>query len=1167
MTGVKNDSEEAPNKPQTINERELAILEFWNREKIFEKSLLENKGNTAYTFYDGPPFATGLPHHGHLLQSYLKDSIPRYQTMRGKYVRRVWGWDTHGLPIENGVEKELGLKSKKEIEEFGVEKFTKAATDTVLRYDKDWKEIIPRLGRWVDMENHYITMSPTYTESCWWAFSELYKKGLAYEGYKVMHICPRCETPLAASEVVQNYQDVRDLSVYVKFELADEAGTYLLAWTTTPWTLPGNTSIAINKDIKYAKVKYDGGIYVLAKDLAEKVFTNKDGKNFEIVEEFAGEKLLGKKYVPVFDYYNNSEQLVKIKNSENIYKVWHADFVTTEMGTGIAHEAPAFGEDDYNLAVVNKIPTIIHLGMDGRFYDEVIDFKGERVKWKGETVATDKKICEFLQTKGKVFKTEVITHSYPLCWRCDTPLLNYATNSWFIAVSSMRDKLVQENKKIYWIPENIRDGRMGQWLEGARDWAVSRNRYWGAPLPVWKSPVTKELFIPASLKELSARTKTKNKYIFIRHGETNANKKGPDLKGFGNGTINAILGSDLPLNETGVEQAKNAVLGLKDKGIDIIVSSPYKRTMETATIVAEGLGMDTTKIEVDDLVQEFQVGAVNEGKTWVQIYEENRGVNILYDKLNGADENKMDVVNRMQKFIYKMEDKYEGKTILVSTHKSPIACMEIANGAEIFEKGTKNLPKFSNVKNAEILELDIHPLPHDDTGAVNFHLPHIDNLKVYDLEGNLMKREGGVFDCWFESGSMPFAQFHYPFENQELFTENFPAEFIAEAQDQTRGWFYTMLVLGVGLFDKSPFKSVITSGMINAQDGKKMSKRDNNYTPAMELIEKFGSDAIRYYILSSPVVKGESMKFTDLGVSTILSKNINRLLNVLSFYNMYKDESVAAHSSSQHVLDKYVISRFKQVKLEVTKGFDTLTIDTAFRPIEKFVDDLSVWYLRRSRDRFKSENIEEKKAVLETTKYILQNFAKVLAPIMPYTSEMIWADVRNGDQPISVHLTNWGEVEELEASDIENIEKMENARSVVTKILEQRVKTGIKVRQPLQSAYLPKGLEESLSEEYLVEIKSETNIKEIKFADEEEVRLDTEITPELKIEGSYRELVRMIQDKRKQENLKVSDTISIVLPENLSDMDKETVEKKKTELMKECGLKEISYGTELKIIK
>lgn len=1152
------------NKPKSITEKENEILKFWNENKVFEATLKENNKNESYNFYDGPPFATGLPHYGSLLQSYIKDSIPRYQTMKGKYVRRVWGWDTHGLPIENLIEKELGLKSKKEIEEYGVDKFTRASTDSVLMYEAEWKKIVPRLGRWADMDNPYITMSNTYTESCWWAFSELYKKGLMYEGYKVMHICPRCETPLASSEVAQGYQDVKDISVYTKFELADEPGTYLLAWTTTPWTLPGNTAIAVNKEITYAKVEAESVKYVLAKDLVNKVL----GEEVKELETFAGDTLVGKKYKPIFDYYNNPEELAKIKNSENIYKVWHADFVTADAGTGIAHEAPAFGEDDYKLAMENNIPTIIHVGMDGRFYDVVTDFKGERVKWKGETQATDKKICEFLGAQNKILKTEVITHSYPLCWRCETPLLNYATTSWFVAVSTMRDRLVEVNKGIYWIPENVRDGRMGQWLEGARDWAMSRNRYWGAPLPVWKSSATGELFIPSSLRELQEKTKAKNKYIFVRHGQTDANLKFVDsANDVGSGTINVVLGTDLPLNETGINQAKNAGEELKETKIDYVISSPYKRTVETAKYITEGINYEG-EILIDDRLKEWQVGSSNEGKTWAQFYKENVGVNYLYEKMAGADESKIDVQNRVTNLIKELEEKYTGKTFVLVTHKSPIACIVSRNNGELFEAGTKNLPVWYNAKNCEILNLDYKPLPTDETGEVNFHLPHIDNLKVYDKDGNLMKREGGVFDCWFESGSMPYAQFHYPFENQELFQKNFPAEFIAEGQDQTRGWFYTMLVLGGGLFDKSPYNSVICTGVINAADGKKMSKSLKNYTDPMELVAKYGSDALRYYLLSSPIVKGESIRFSDDGVKQVYSKNIGRLLNVLSFYEMYKDDTLAAESTSTNVLDKYITSRLTQVKNEVTKGFETLCVDQAFRPIESFVDDLSVWYLRRSRDRFKSDDEQVKKEVVQTTKYVLQNFAKILAPIMPFTSEMIWSKVRDGYEPASVHQTSWGVVSPVSEEDVMNVEKMEMVRSFVSKILDERVKAGIKVRQPLASATFKNVNAFAEGDHaYLNEIMDETNVREVKYNEkqEQEVVLNTTITEELKAEGTYRELVRMIQDKRKENNLKVGEMVRISLLATLDDFTKKVIEDKKAELSKECNLLEISYGEEFKI--
>jgi isoleucyl-tRNA synthetase len=1171
---------------KSINERELEILEFWNKEKIFEKTLLENKGNPTFTFYDGPPFATGMPHHGHLMQSYLKDSIPRYQTMQGKYVRRVWGWDTHGLPIENLIEKEMGFKSKAEIEAYGVGKFTKAATDSVLRYEDEWKKIIPRIGRWVDMDNRYMTLTNTFTESCWWAFSELYKKSLVYEGYKVMHVCPRCETPLASSEVALGYQDIKDISVYVKFQLKEEENTFLLAWTTTPWTLPGNTAIVVHKDLDYVKVDAgQHGNLILAKSLVEKVLS---GLEYKVLEEMKGESLVGKTYEPVFEYYkNNLDKLVatggKEVVKENIWKVWHADFVRDTDGTGIAHEAPAFGEDDYNLAQANDIPTIIHVGLDGRFKPEVTDFSGERVKWKGETQATDKKVCEFLSggvnndgthdlAKSKILKTEVITHSYPLCWRCDTPLLNYATTSWFVAVSKMRSKLVEENSKVYWVPENVRLGRMGQWLEGARDWALSRNRYWGAPLPVWKSK-DGNVFVPGSLKELQTKTKANNNFILVRHGETDANKKNEIANSIASGTIDVVLGSDFSLNENGVKQAEKAAEELKETKIDLVVASPYKRTKETAEIIAKTLGISPEQIVFDDRLKEWQVGETNNGKTWTEFYEENPGVNYFHYKMKGAEETKTDVQNRMSLVLKDLDEKYSGKNILLVTHKSPISCIIFRNQGNILDASTGNFPTvWYNSKNCELIKLDYKPLPTDEVGQVNFHLPHIDDLKVYDVNGEVMKREGGVFDCWYESGSMPYAQFHYPFENKELFEKNFPADFIAEAQDQTRGWFYTMLVLGVALFDKSPFKSVITSGLIMAGDGKKMSKSLKNYTDPIELVSKFGSDAVRYYILSTPVVKGEAIRFTDLGVSQVYSKNISRLLNVLSFYKMTATENVLGDSESDNVMDKYIVSRFRELKRDVQKGFDELFVDQAFRPFEKYIDDLSVWYLRRSRERLKSDDQKVKNQALNTLKFILQSTAKVLAPVMPYTAEMIWQEVRNHGDQLSVHLAAWPSGEDFESDDAENISKMDLAREVVSSILDERIKAGIKVRQPLLSATFNTVKYEQIKTDLnlISEILDETNIREIIFKESNDSQkiceLNTEITEELKMEGVFRELVRNVQDARKAASLKVEDRVDLVLPETMGEFERKVLELKKEALKKECGIKEISFGSELKVV-
>ncbi|MCC2631149.1 MAG: Isoleucyl-tRNA synthetase, isoleucyl-tRNA synthetase, partial [Candidatus Paceibacter sp.] len=593
---MADETKKNPQEKSAIAEREEKILKFWQENEIFQKSLEKDSPKGEFVFYDGPPFATGLPHYGHLIGGTMKDIVPRFKTMQGYHVPRRWGWDTHGLPIENLIEKELGLKSKKDIEELGVEKFNEAAKAAVLRYDKEWKEIIPRTGRWVDMDNAYLTMQPTYSESIWWSFKTLYDKKLIYNGFKSMMLCPHCGTTLSNFEVAQGYKDVTDISVYVKFELVDEPGTFVVAWTTTPWTLPGNVALAVGADIDYVKVKIEKEFFILAKD---RLSVLKE-KQYEIVEEMKGSALVGKKYTPVFDYYVHAT----LENKQHAWKIVAADFVTTTDGTGVVHIAPAFGEDDYNLSLKEQLPFIQHVAVDGAFKKEVKDFAGQQVKPKSDVekdrIAADIAILKYLQDHGTFFAKEKITHAYPHCWRCDTPLLNYATSSWFVKVTDIKDKLVAENNKVNWVPPEIGEGRFGKWLENARDWAISRSRYWGAPLPVWICTECGRVEVIGSVADIKAHTK-RNDYFVIRHGEADHN-------------VNDILSSDPKnphhLTDHGLEQVTLTAQALRNKHIDLIVASPFVRTRETVDVLVEQLAYKGP-IEFDTRLGEFDFGDFN----------------------------------------------------------------------------------------------------------------------------------------------------------------------------------------------------------------------------------------------------------------------------------------------------------------------------------------------------------------------------------------------------------------------------------------------------------------------------------------------------------------------------------------------------------------------------
>ncbi len=1081
----------ADKSPRAIKEEE--ILSFWKENKIFEKSL--EKGDKEFVFYDGPPFATGLPHYGHILPGTMKDVIPRYKTMRGYKVSRRWGWDCHGLPIENLVEKELGLETKKDIEKYGIAEFNKRARESVLRYEKDWKEIIPRTGRWIDMDNAYKTMDSSYTESVWWSFKTLYDKGLVYQGFKPMHLCPHCETTLSNFEVNQGYKDITDISVYVKFELVDEPRTYLLAWTTTPWTLPGNVALAVNPNIEYVQFEYDGSNYISSLDFYKKGGNIDPNKKLPaLVKSFNGRDLIGKKYKPVFDYY--------LKES----KVYGADFVTSEDGTGIVHIAPAFGEDDYNLSLKENLPFVQHVGTDGRFKSEVKDFAGLKVKPKEDHQAGDVEIIKYLAGKGTLFGKEKIIHSYPHCWRCDTPLLNYASSSWFVKVTDIKNKLVSGNKDVKWVPEDIRDGRFGKWLEGARDWAVSRSRFWGAPLPVWQNSDNSKSLVIDSVKSLKRYSKKSgNKYFVMRHGRAQNNE------------LNVASGkaeNQHHLTEDGREMVLKNAKEFKEK-VDLIFVSPFVRTKETAEIVRETLGVSSESVIVDERLRELNFGEF-EGKSIDEYQKVYPNTPDLFDKHPSGGENEQDVKKRVGDFLYEIENKYSGKTILIVSHGDPVwMASSVTEGASIPKMLwilAEHYPKY-----AEINELKFIPLPHNENFELDLHRPYIDEV-VLEKDGEEYRRVPEVFDTWYDSGSVPFAS--------RASRDFRPADFIAEGLDQTRGWFYTLGVLSTALFGKFPYKQVVVNGLVLAEDGKKMSKRLKNYPELTDVLDKYGADALRYYLMSSQAVRAEDLAFSEKSLDEVMKKNINRLENVLSFYELYIGEDKVIPGKNEHILDQWIDARLNQLIVDVTEGLERYEIDRGARPIADFIDDLSTWYLRRSRTRPEA---------LPKLRQVLITFSRVIAPFMPFMAEDIYKRLKGEKE--SVHLETWPQAEKRLMEKFfpsKVLENMESVRKVVTLALEARMKANVKVRQPLSKL----SIKTELPAEYLEIIKDELNVKDV-VVDKtlsEEVLLDTVLTPELEEEGRVRDAIRAVQEWRKEQNLKPGETAHYSVPEELREL-------------------------------
>lgn len=881
---MSENSESAFSFVQTEHE----VLKFWNEAQIFQKSLDQTRSKKPYIFYDGPPFATGLPHHGHLVGTTLKDIIPRYFTMKGRFVERRFGWDCHGLPVEHEIDKKLGMSAQDAVKKLGVKGYNDECRGIVDRYVDEWEKTITRIGRWVDFKNDYKTMDVTFMESVWWVFSQLWEKGLVYQGTRVVPFSTALGTVLSNFEAGQNYQDVQDPAVTVKFKLKDE-DAYVLAWTTTPWTLPSNLALCAGADIDYVMVEEAGEKLILAKDRVEAYAKKREMK---VIETFKGSKLKGKKYEPLFPFF-------KDEAANGCFVILNDDYVSTDAGTGIVHTAPGFGEDDNRIMKEAGILTVVSPVDDaGKFTKEVTAYQGVFVK------DADKQIMKDLKESGKMFDQGVIVHSYPFCYRSDTPLIYKSIPSWYVSVEKIKDRLLASNQQVNWVPDHLQNGRFGKWLEGARDWSISRNRVWGTPLPVWQNNETEKFICIGSIEDLK---------------------------------------------------------------------------------------------------------------------------------------------------------KYSGQTV------------------------------------------------------TDLHRESVDHIEFkVDGEDGTYKRITEVLDCWFESGSMPYAQLHYPFENKELFADGFPAEFIAEGLDQTRGWFYTLTILATALFDKPAFKNVIVNGIVMAEDGKKMSKRLKNYTPPDELMESYGADALRLYLINSGLVKAEEQRFSDAGVKDMVRRALLPWLNSFKFLHTYA--AVDNWNSREHfiisdnITDQWLLSNLQTLKKNIATEMESYRLYNVVPALFTFIEDLTNWYIRLNRQRFWGDGLTDDKKKAFSTLYIaVRELSIAMAPFAPFLSEHVYQQLSQfaaKDQPESVHLCEYPIADEklIKPSLEDAVGRMQQ---LILLGRQKRVQENIKVKTPLRRLSVihkdPELLKEiSKLEEY---IKGELNVKEITYETDENKYINLYAKPNLPVLG------------------------------------------------------------------
>lgn len=1105
-------------------------LKRWEEHKVFEK-LVNRKENPRgnFVFFEGPPTANNKPGIHHQLTRAYKDAIPRFRTMQGYHVDRKAGWDTHGLPVELEVEKTLGFTKKQDIEAYGIAKFNAKCRENVWTYLDQWEKITTRIGFWLDLKNPYVTYKNDYVESLWWILKEIDKSGRLYQGYRVTPHCPRCVTSLSSHELALGYKDVEDPSVFVKFAIDAGRKEYFLVWTTTPWTLPANIALAVGAEIVYvkAKMKESGETLVLAKDRLSVL----DGE-YETFEEVKGADLKHWSYAPLYQTLANAGEQELLNN----YKVYTADFVSTTDGTGIVHIAPAFGEDDGRLGKQENLTTLITVDSTGAVTADVPG-KGKFFKKADDDIRAD------LDARGLLYKSSTYLHSYPFCWRCGTPILYYAKSSWYIRMNDLRETMVAMNKRINWTPEHIREGRFGEWLKDVKDWALSRERYWGTPLPVWKCGSCEEKIVIGSLEELEWNRRPKNHYYLQRHGESETN-------------VANVLSSwpeprEFHLTEKGRAQAATAAAELKKKGVDLIYASDLLRTKETAEAIAKETGVE---IVYDARLRESDFGSYN-GKSIDEYHAFYNGHLERFEKPIDGGESFADVRRRLVGFIKELEAKHAGKRIVIVSHGDPLWLLETGFSGVSNEEAFK--ASYNNV--GEFHELELQNLPYDERGHIDVHRPFIDEVSLQCKKcGSDMKRVSDVIDVWFDSGAMPYAQWHYPFENKERVDagQNFPADFIAEAIDQTRGWFYTLVAVSALLGKKeSPYKNVICLGHVLDAKGQKMSKSKGNAVDPWLMINKYGADAVRFYFytVNAP---GEPKRFDEKGLDEVVKKVFLILWNVLTFWKMNAEGAGAA--SEKHPLDRWIMAKTRVLSAEVTKNLEAYAITDAGRALADFVNELSTWYVRRSRDRFKEQGSDRAEAAA-TLRAVLLQLSKLMAPLTPFIADALYREL--GGELESVHLERWPEPDSREG-DAKAIEDMDLARKIASLALERRAAANIPVRQVLGSLQVQS---KTFDAGLLPIIAEEVNVKKVEVAAGEAhetiVTLDTAITPELRREGVARELVRQVNALRKEAGLTRADKIVIRL-DGASDLVRSACAAHKAELLSGTAAADIKDGRE-----